>query len=341
MPAGSMDALGAFSHLTDNLPTWINRISDLAVHTAAKNAEYAEAYRRLAVAPGRPRRRKNSSVCSIRTDDLKNAATQPKPTVDGLTQEMTHAPQSTLFENAPAPNPRKRGADQAPSLPSEENPFVSTRYNLVIHYDGETQKSLEDMVRHIGTARNNIRRGKMSQMTAAGGGFRGSALGRNARMSAGPPLPAGDGSDEQLLSSIRSARNRGPPPQSRAIAKDSPFDRADKQLELAHSLCENAAYQFLRMGDCASELRGVDEKFKNLLELATSEVRRLTEEQEQERVLKEQEAPKVDSVQMQATPASNKPAASAVGAIEVDDGDGTGSDESIDLATFRARRMRA
>jgi hypothetical protein len=124
------------------------------------------------------------------------------------------------------------------------------------------------------------------------------------------------------------------------MAKDSPFDRADKQLELAHSLCENAAYQFLRMGDCANELRDVGEKFKSLLELATSEVRRFTEEQDKERVVKEQEAPKVESVQVKVTPTDNKLPASSVGAIEVDDGDGT-SEESLDLATFRARRMRA
>ncbi|KAF5862752.1 hypothetical protein ETB97_011202 [Aspergillus alliaceus] len=337
MPAGSMDALGAFTHLTDNLPPWINRISDLAAHTATKHAEYAEAYKKLAVASGNPRRRKNSSVCSIRTGELRKAITQPQPSADGPTQDPTDAPKSALSPNPSAPNPRKRGTDEAPSFASEENPFVSTRYNLVIHYDGDTQKSLEEMVRHIGTARNNIRRGRMSQMGAMGGGMRSGTFSRSPRMSSGPPLvSSGDGPDDQLLSTIRSTRNRGPPPQS-MTTKESPFDRADKQLELAHSLCENAAYQFLRAGDCSTELRGVEDKFKTLLELAKAEVQRLTEEREKERATKEAEAPKVESVQLTVSPTGNKLPASSAGAIEVDDG--TESEESIDLSTFRARRM--
>ncbi|KAE8146519.1 hypothetical protein BDV25DRAFT_162294 [Aspergillus avenaceus] len=334
MPAGSMDALGAFSHLSDNLPTWINRLSDLAAHTAAKNAEYAEAYKKLAVAPGEPRRRKNSSICSIRTDELRNTVTQPQPVPTQPTTE-TPSPQQAPSQNPPTHNPRKRGSDEAPSIDSKENAFVSTRYNLVIHYDGDTQKSLEEMVRNIGTARNNIRRGKMS---VAGSGFRSSAFGRGGRMSGGPPsTPAADDSGDQLLSSIRSARNRGPP--VRALAKDTSFDRADKHLELAHSMCENAAYQFLRTGDCSDELRGVKDKFKALLDLASGEVRRLQAEREHELASKERETPKVESVQLAVGPIGNKVPESTIGAIEVDDG--TESDESLDLAAFRASRMRA
>ncbi|KAE8337274.1 hypothetical protein BDV24DRAFT_103328 [Aspergillus arachidicola] len=334
MPAAAMDALGAFSHLTENLPTWINRMSDLATHTAAKHAEYAEAYKKLAVTPGRPRRRKNSSVCSIRTDELRNAVTQSPPPVETPTQKDPETPQPASQDpETPNPNPRKRGTDEAPSVASEENPFVSTRYNLVIHYDGETQKSLEEMVRIIGTARNNIRRGKMSQM----GAMRSSALNKPTRINSPPLPPPGDAADAQLLSQIRSTRNRAPPPQARVMAKNSPFDMADRQLELAHSMCETAAYQFLRTGDCSEELQGVLDKFKALLELATGEVRRLTEEQERERAAKEKEAPQVESIQLTVGPTSNKGPSSDNGAIEVDDG--TESEESIDLSAFRARRM--
>ncbi|KAE8354426.1 hypothetical protein BDV28DRAFT_131087 [Aspergillus coremiiformis] len=337
MPAGSIDALGAFSHLTDNLPTWINRIADLAAHTAAKHTEYAEAYKRLAVAPGKPRRRKNSSVCSIRTDKMQNTVTQSPPTLGGSNQEATNLriPQPTSSQNPSTPNPRKRGTDEALSLASGETPWVSTRYNLVIHYDGETQKSLEEMVRHIGTARNNIRRGRMSQMGAPA---RGGGGNKNPRMSSGPPsLPSGDVPDDQLLSNIRSARNRGPPSQSRQKTPENAFDRADKQLELIHSLCENAAHRFLRVGDCSTELGGVEEKLKTLLELATGEVQRLTEEKERERAAKAKETTKVQSVQLTVSSPSNKLPASNIGAIEVDDS--TESEESIDLSAFRARRM--
>ncbi|KAE8376877.1 hypothetical protein BDV26DRAFT_224531 [Aspergillus bertholletiae] len=336
MPTGSMDALGAFSYLNDNLPTWINRISDLATHTAAKHAEYAEAYKNLGVPPGRPRRRKNSSVCSIRTDELRHAVAQSPPVLDAPIQKDPETPQPASENPSTSnPNPRKRGTDEALSFASEESPFVSTRYNLVIHYDGETQKSLEEIVRVMGTARNNIRKGKMSQI----GAMRSSALNRSPRMSNSPLLPpAGEESDDQLLSQVRSTRNRGPSPQAAPVmAKNSPFDMADRQLELAHSLCETAAYQFLRVGDCSEELQGVLDKFKALLELSAGEVRRLTEEQEKERAAKEKVAPQIESVQLTVSPTSNKPSMSDIGAIEVDDG--TESEESIDLSAFRARRM--
>jgi hypothetical protein len=40
--AASMDALGAFTHMKDNLPTWINRVSELATHTHKKQYEWSK-----------------------------------------------------------------------------------------------------------------------------------------------------------------------------------------------------------------------------------------------------------------------------------------------------------
>lgn len=307
MPAGPMDALGAFSYLTDNTPAWIDRVTDLAAYTAAKHAEYTEAYRQYATTARPRRRRKNSSVCSIHTDDLLSSPQNPDD-ADDVTQD----------------------SNQDAAAASAGDPLVSTRHNVIIHYDGHTQKTLEDIVRNIVTARNNIRKGKMSQLPSMG--FRSSR----------PTMP-GRGPPDAMLSSIRSARNRAPPgPQ-----KETAFDHADKHLEVAHGLCESAAYQVLRAGDCKAELGSVEEKFRMLFDMANVEVQRLKEAQAQESPEPEAEKEETgfelppSTVPEPATTSKPRasPTGSATGAIEVDDASSSVSIESIDLTAFRANRM--
>ncbi|KAL4784210.1 hypothetical protein BJX76DRAFT_327985 [Aspergillus varians] len=302
MPTAQMDALGAFSYLSGNLPVWITRLSDLTAHTTAKHAEFAEAFKKHSNTPSKPRQRRNSSVCSIHT----SSASQ-------------------------APH-RKGGEDdgEACSFDTGDHPtLVSTRNNLIIHYDGHTQKTLEDMVRNIGTARNNLRKGKMSQLPLA------APPRRSAARALLPSLdePTLDNSDD-LLATVRSARARGPPVPQPIVAttRQSPFDLADKNLELAHSFCETAAYQFLRSGACTSELKSVNDRFNVLLKMATEEVQQL--QQEKDKLAEEAENPP-ESTEL---PVSLKRPASSEGPIEVDDEQA--SVESIDMTTFRLGRFR-
>ncbi|KAL4985946.1 hypothetical protein BDW68DRAFT_189221 [Aspergillus falconensis] len=320
MPTTQMDALGAFTYLSDNLPTWIARLADLTAHTTAKHAEFAEAFKNHSV-PTKPRRRRNSSVCSIQTDSL--------------TASRSHSQLGLK---------RRRGTNDG-SFDSCTGPAViSTRHNLIIHYDGYTQKTLEEMVRNIGTARNNLRKGKMAQLPLAVGGVRSPprSAARALLPALDPDVPEGD-----LLASIRTTRTRGPPvPQ--AAARESPFDLADKNLELAHSFCETAAYHFLRVGACASELESVKERFTVLLKIATEEVQRLQEKEEEEKKKKKKEQLDAEKGEAEAltkvtvtvteTSVSLKRPASSEGPIEVDDDQG--SVESIDLTAFRVGRLR-
>lgn len=317
MPAGPMDALGAFSHLSENLPLWITRLSDLTTYTAAKRAEYADDFKKHAVV--RPRRRKNSSICSIRTDEC---------VVDGPVQQPVDSKQASRI-------PRKRSTEEASIDDDERYPYAAPRHNLIIQYDGHTQKSLEEIVRHIGTARNNIRRGRMSQLPL--GSF-GGAFGRAGRRSEGSRLMASavDMPEDQLLSNIRSARARNSPgPAQPTMPKDSSFDLAEKHLEIAHGMCETAAYQFLRSGDCSTQLSSVEDKFKNLLDLAYQEVARLQAEQSHSQSEEEDES--AELAQVAPVKTEDKPPAYS-GEIEVDDG--TASVESLDLTAFRASRLR-
>ncbi|KAL4734089.1 hypothetical protein BDV11DRAFT_66437 [Aspergillus similis] len=314
MPTAQMDALGAFTYLSDNLPTWISRLADLTAHTAAKNAEFAEAFKQHS-APSKPRRRRNSSVCSIQTDSL----------------TASHSPSQLGVKRRRATNDGSVDSCNGPTV-------ISMRHNLIIHYDGYTQKTLEEMVRNIGTARNNLRKGKMAQLPLAVGGLRSPS--RNAAHTLLPALDS-DAPEENLLASIRTARARGPPaPQ--AAARESPFDLADKNLELAHSFCETAAYHFLRAGACASELESVKDRFTVLVKIATEEVQRLQKEQEAKKEQldekKEADASTKVTITVTETSVSSKRPASSEGPIEVDDDQC--SVESIDLTAFRVGRRR-
>ncbi|KAJ5876046.1 uncharacterized protein N7529_001630 [Penicillium soppii] len=334
MASASMDALGAFTHLKDNLPAWISRVSDLATHTHKKHNDYTEAYRRHA--NFKPRRRKNSSIASVHADDLVPIAQRKSPSPDPTTVETAHASEQGQRSG------RKRSSDEAPSVDShEEYAFVSTRHNVIIDYDGHTQKSLEEIVRDIGMARNNLRRAKMAMMPRTG-------------LRAGL-LNKGIGGQASPLSVVRSTRTTsgvvgvtGTSP----LRQDSPSDFADKQLELAHALCETAAYQVLRSGDCGTELDGVEEKFKMLLEATINEVDRLNaEKKQQEEHEQQQQNGTADDGPLKPPPTpsaarlarvaaiANKPTTTIAGTIEVDDNSSL-SAESIDLSAFRSSRIR-
>ncbi|KAJ6005736.1 hypothetical protein N7451_003680 [Penicillium sp. IBT 35674x] len=346
--AASMDALGAFTHLQTNLPAWITRVSELAAHASARHAEYSEAYRKHS--KSKSRRRKNSSVCSIHTDKLVPIAQQKAPGPESATVNTSMCKEEKVLAQQAG---RKRGTDEAPSIDSNERyDFVSTRHNVIIDYDGHTQKVLEQIVKDIGIARNNIRRGKMSMMPSRMG-IRSNALSRTAA-GAGPDSPIAS------LSCVRSTRTAtglvGVTGISNGISNDSPFDFSDKQLELAHGLCETAAFQVLRSGDCGTELDGVEEKFKMLLEMTTKEVARLEEEKEETKK-QEEEAPEREEEAEEPIPppqtstaarlariaalSANKPSTSATGTIEVDDASSLSAESlELDLSAFRSSRIR-
>ncbi|CAI7625816.1 unnamed protein product [Penicillium crustosum] len=326
MAMASMDALGAFTHMKDNIPAWITRVSELAAHTHKKHDEYSEAYRRHATF--KSRRRKNSSVCSIHTNDLVPIAERKGPSPEPLALETPQdAPEQGQRSG------RKRTTDEAPSVESNEE------HNML---------TLETIVRDIGVARNNIRRGQMSLMPRTG--LRSGLLSKGMMN-----MPSGLGQTGSL-SCVRSTRTTSGVvgiSGTSALRKDSPFDFADKQLELAHALCETAAYQVLRSGDCGTELDGVEEKFKMLLEAAINEVDRIMAEkkQQEEHEQKQQDGtaeegppkppptPSAARLAMVAAIAANKPSMATTGPIEVDDNSSL-SAESIDITAFRSTRIR-
>lgn len=312
-----MDALGAFSYLLDNLPSWIHQVSDLIAHAAAKHAEYIAAYKKLTHV--KLRRRKNSSVCSICTAE--NIHRIPKDTA---------AP-----ERSSGLNPNRKRQINAISSDSSNNSthsdvtVVSMRHNVVIHYDGHTQQVFEELVRFLSAARNNLRHGKISHISRTN--FGQGASFRRAMELRSKLLNSGSG--DRTMTGVGATPNPATP-------KQSAFDLVEKQIESVHSLCETAAHQFLRYGDCVSVLESIHEKLRSLLEMATREADRLKDERQQQETLRSAEpATTMKTGSLTASP----PKSSSFGMIEieVDDAVSVSSVPSMDLAAFRAtRRLR-
>lgn len=86
------------------------------------------------------------------------------------------------------------------------------------------------------------------------------------------------------LSSMRARGMMGGEPTAKHNTKASPelFDTTDKSLEQAQGLCEKAAHQSLRDGDCRQELNDVRKHCKVVLDTATNEVAKYNARKEKE-----------------------------------------------------------
>ena len=136
-----------------------------------------------------------------------------------------------------------------------------TRSMIIVYYDSAVQDSFEKVVRQISIARNNLRKGKMAakmmQMTSRHEGL----------------LPGG-GDDDPVLSTrlafSRMSRMRA----STGAGGDekSVYDKIDQGLEAAQNLSEHGAHQFLRDGDCSSEIFGIRSTLGEVAELAKAEL---------------------------------------------------------------------
>ncbi|EFR00213.1 hypothetical protein MGYG_03216 [Nannizzia gypsea CBS 118893] len=389
MNGALVDPAQCFSHLVEHIPLWLTRVTELASHTAAKHAEFAAEYTRISKLKPRQRRRRNSSLNTNKgEDDQRSVNSRTKPS-SGSTYRHLDAQDPfrdpmifkrlTRQNNQDALNRKRKQQDSASSTPSDPDSCLArrVRQQVVIHYDSQTQTVLELLVRDIGGARNQIRKGRMNYMMKVD-------FSRRAFPSHIFPTGSPDDDENTLVlphhASFRRSRStqfdpkhgtNGTATKTTTPSKQtaSAFDLTDKQLEIAQSLCETAAHQFLRNGDCSKELSKTLERLNAALEMAKAEVTRLKAEKEAEKLRQQAEEEEQESksdrtvvetvgpadadIQMQADTLQPvnmkvdmnlkgdiKAPPEMMGAIEVDDGSSTSS-ISIDLAAFRRRRFKA
>ncbi|KAF2645347.1 hypothetical protein P280DRAFT_513258 [Massarina eburnea CBS 473.64] len=249
----------SFTFLHENIAQWLANIAEVEAKVVKMQAE-------LAKVPARslPMKRKTGSTESLR--DL-----------NAIMEEPSSSP-------APPSSPlitRKR----KPSIPSGNASGPSkyrSRMMIMVTYDGDVQKSFEQLVRAVGTGRNLLRKGKMAAKLEAMAALAGSD-------------DDDDGDNDDVIMSkigyrhrtgLSSMRTRATMTQTSVSDSSSTpvelFDSTDKELESAQSLCEKAAHQSLREGDCRKELEAVRKHFGGVQETAKQEVARYVARKEKE-----------------------------------------------------------
>ena len=327
MGARTVDALQCFTFLTDNVPAWITRATDLASHSAAKHAEFSADYVKLSAAEKNPpRRRKNSSLNTNRDDDddEEEEARRKRPHSSLAEQQQSEA--EVAFED---PLTLLRLSRDRKKASKGSKSSVQPRHKVVVQYDSYTQNALEVLIRDVGGARNNIRKGRMNQMMKKGFGFK-VTMSSNAINDTARPIFR-----SSRMNYSKGGQEPGGPP----------FDSVDKLLETVQSLCETGAHHFLRFGDCSTELNKTKENLALVLETARGEVTRLQAEPEAEETGEEEVTTKdiskerqQETIQLKVDADTDKHP-SGMGVIEVDDGSDASS-MSLDMAAFRSRRLR-
>ncbi|KAL9044421.1 MAG: hypothetical protein Q9214_002441 [Letrouitia sp. 1 TL-2023] len=334
----SMDAVKSFTYLTDNIPLWLTKIDQLAAEAAQQHARFI--------------RMSQSDFTKIRLSKKKHDSTEslrpPKDDIDDthnaapiFVTETPVQPGDTPPSSHPAVNSaaiitkdiRRKRKPASANLSAASGPQkYRTRPMIIVYYDSAIQEAFDSMVRNIAGARNSLRKGRTTATFKA----------RMASIGIGEELPADDPGtfDPQLL--VKKVR-RDPLANS-----NTAFDAADKELEEAQNLCEVAAHQFLRDGDCNEEIGGTIQRFKSCLSIAEKEIEKLRAEESKERddqsrfpeLIPHAEEPKAENMPL----VSNKmegprlPTYSTTnGVIEVDSDSDAGSIQ-LDLTAFR--RMR-
>ena len=336
-----MDALQSFIHLNNSVPLWLSKLDDLTVSVAEHNARFLE----MAQLGNKILKNTNLSTESLREGPIKNSAIEgevaAKPTdtyvpPNFLHQCIPHAHSTQAVANNTALIRKRKGS--IASLTSEQ-PRYRMKSMVVVYYDSAIQNAFDSLFRSIATARNNLRKGKTAAIFKA----------RMASLDNGQSscLVTGD-----VISVnpkfIRAGFGRGTPgPGFNADDKLSSFDEADKDLETAQNLCEVAAHQFLRDGDCRLEINGMRKKFDNCRATARKEMDILREEEERE---KEDQAasaeldrgaqlPGIKYVEAQVNPPPPLKEFNLTGTIEIDD-QPEAEPVQIDLSAFKTRTRR-
>jgi hypothetical protein len=258
-----MDAHSSFAYLLENIPTWRASTVALASHASARRDEFAADYTRR-VHQIRTKRKRTASMASIHTSDMPAVDDEPTKAEETCSNQTPDLGQLDPFEagNRYLYAQARRTKKQGPSIRSGASgpQKFRNKHHVIVMYDGHVQEALDSLVRKLGAGRNNIRRGRLD--LAASKGFQLPRLSGRDLNGIDVPRPVNmSRSTPTMVPKIR----REPVIRLNEDDDEAHFTYADRQLESIQGLFETAAHQFLRDGDCESELKLVLGKFDALL----------------------------------------------------------------------------
>jgi hypothetical protein len=245
----------SFTYLQDNIPQWLQDISNVEEKVTAMQEENTKVF--ISQSPfGNRRSDSIESIQPARLDSIAEAAAPSNGTNTGLAGS------------------RKRKLLSV-SSGRVSNSSRHRKIMVVVSYDGDVQKLFELIVRAIGTGRNMLRKAKMEAKMNEMAAQAESSDDDDDVDDAEDNIMLSRDNYRSRMSSLRArsaARRSGRLGVSGALIPAALFETTDKTLEQAQELCEKAAHLTLRDGDCRTELGGVRKAFGTLLETAKAEV---------------------------------------------------------------------
>lgn len=283
------DALNSFTSLLEKAPEWIADLQHILDNATKRQNEILSANQPAHSHSLISRKKsKTSSLKSKRSKDAKFGEDLTASCTDGV---QTETPAPTLLRpqlphmtdsDALRLSQRKRKTFSACSRDQTAPSKYRSRGLAVVYYDGDVQKRFADLVRDFNGCRNDFRRSKLSAKVES--------LARSGSSSSGSGSGTSDGEEttkgfdtfdyktaRMMMQEVKAADK---PPGSEVL------DKADGLLEKAQNLCEHAAHQVLRDGDCTLEVRQAKENLEQVklcAERELPELRRLAEEAEERR----------------------------------------------------------
>lgn len=170
---------------------------------------------------------------------------------------------------------------------------------VVVHYDASIQKQIEVIVRGISVGRGFVRKGKMA-----------------ARVSSYSTLRADSVNGRSVLrkrSNSSCFENDNVNPKSDSTRA---LDEIESALSDSQILCEHAAHQLLRDGDCDDDLEATKKCFQNVLRICKDELEKSAQE---EHIDNEQGYPKrqkFPDVSTTVAPAGSFDAGATIGSLD-------------------------
>ena len=260
------EALKCFTSLLESIPGWIADLED-TLQTATKRQKEMlfenqppqdeQPVDSCHDPPHQPS--KSSSIRSKLDIDETDDAVQHDIENGPVAMQRPHMTQSDALRLAQ----RKRKTTSVYSGREGGVHKYRSRSMVVVYYDGDTQKRFEGIVRAIGTCRNALRKGKMSAKVEL-------------LSQKGPSRDVENSDNDDPIEiprmMLRSTRSKKGPTASTSNDESLAFDQIDGSLEKAQTMCERAAHQILRDGDCAPEMKEAQKHFIHARTLGEGEV---------------------------------------------------------------------
>ena len=310
-------AMDALKNITNNVPDWLQRLGDLSGQIEQRQAELAslgqssaKSIRNKGSNESLLRKEENEAATPASpTEDkgpetpvdaeptepaaptkAEGQASLPPATTSSEIQQQTKQAVTAAQARARA-QVRKRHRSQS-IVSVEGNPAAyRSRSMIIVYYDSYVEGFFEELVKFVSASRNLMRKAKMAAKVAQ--------IKRMAEMDNKDDDEGDDDSEtpSQPLPSLRYLSSRRTAALSPSLARMSGtrggasagagaqdsssdfYDKLDKGLEYVQSMCERAAHQFLRDGDCNEEINNISTRLAETKELALKEAERIMREE--------------------------------------------------------------